>query len=69
VDNALLYSVYVDDVDFLVTEDKGIHSKALELGIEDRVFPIEEGYDFFRPNDPRFVVPRPLNGQLLANWI
>jgi hypothetical protein len=47
----------VDDVDFLVTEDKGIHSKALELGIEDRVFPIEEGYDFFRPNDPSIRSP------------
>ncbi|RLM96249.1 GNAT family N-acetyltransferase [Haloarcula sp. Atlit-7R] len=57
VDNALLYSVYVDDVDFLVTEDKGIHSKALDLGIEDRVFPIEEGRDYFRPTDPSIRGP------------
>jgi ribosomal protein S18 acetylase RimI-like enzyme len=57
VDNALLYSVYVDDVDFLVTEDKGIHSKALELGIEDRVFPIEEGHDFFSSDDPSIRSP------------
>jgi hypothetical protein len=57
VDNALLYSVYIDDVDFLVTEDKEIHSKALELGIEDRVFPIGEGRDYFRPADPSIRSP------------
>jgi len=52
VDNALLYSVYNDDVDFLVTEDKEIHSKAFELGLEDRVFSIEEGRDFFESEMP-----------------
>ncbi|QIO21734.1 hypothetical protein [Haloarcula sp. JP-L23] len=57
VDNAVLYSVYVDDVDFLMTEDKGIHSKALDLGIEDRVFPIEGGRDYFRPTDPSIRGP------------
>lgn len=48
VDNNLLYAVLEDAVDFLVTEDREMHSKALDLGIEDRVFGIEEGRDFFQ---------------------
>jgi len=57
VDNALLYSVYTQEADFLVTEDKGIHSKAFELGIQDQVFSIEEGCEFFRPTDPSIQSP------------
>lgn len=48
VDNMLLFAVFDDAVEFLVTEDRGIHKKALDLGIHDRVFTIEEGRDFFR---------------------
>jgi len=51
VDNALLYSVYTQEADFLITEDKGIHSKAFELGIQDQVFSIEQGREFFSPAD------------------
>lgn len=48
VDNALLFSVYRDQVDFLITEDRGIHQKALNLGIDDRVFTIDGGREFFK---------------------
>lgn len=57
VDNALLYSVYADGVDFLITEDKGIHSKAFELDIQDRIFTIEEGVEFFEPADQSIQSP------------
>jgi len=61
VDNALLYSVYADEVDFLVTEDKGIHSKAFELGLQDRIFTIEEGVEFFEPADPSIQSPEAID--------
>jgi predicted nucleic acid-binding protein/GNAT superfamily N-acetyltransferase len=47
VDNALLFTVYENTADFLVTEDTGIHSKARNLSIQDRVFTIEEARDYF----------------------
>ena len=40
-DTKLLYEVYCGRVDFLVTEDRKMHLKATELGIEDRVFTID----------------------------
>ena len=42
IDNAILYAVYKDAVDFLITEDRGIHKKALKLGIDDRVLLIND---------------------------
>ena len=47
VDNAILYSVYKDAVDFLITEDKGIHKKSIQLGIGDRVLCADEGIGVF----------------------
>lgn len=45
IDNAILYSVYKDAVDFLITEDKGIYKKSIRLDISDRVLCIDEGID------------------------
>ncbi|MFH2045140.1 MAG: EVE domain-containing protein [Pseudomonadota bacterium] len=42
VDNCLLASVKGDAVDFLVTEDKGIHRKARRSGIDSRVLFLQE---------------------------
>lgn len=42
VDNIILYSVYKNEVSFLLTEDKGIHKKAFNLGIDDRVLSIDD---------------------------
>ncbi len=42
IDNNILYAVYKDAVDFLVTEDRGIHKKARRLGIDDRVLLIND---------------------------
>lgn len=52
VDNQLLFAVYEDAVDFLITQDKGIHRKALDLGIEDRVFNIDDGREYFLNDRP-----------------
>jgi hypothetical protein len=43
VDNRLLYAVYRNAVDLLVTEDHGIHAKSGALGCNDRVITIVEG--------------------------
>ena len=42
IDDAILYAIFKDAVDFLITEDRGIHKKASRLGIDDRVFLIDE---------------------------
>ncbi|KKF98034.1 hypothetical protein DU40_19040 [Methanosarcina mazei] len=47
IDNAILYSVYRNAVHFLITEDKGVHKKAIRLGIKDRVLSIEETLEIF----------------------
>jgi len=40
-DTKLLNEVHCGRVDFLITEDRKIHKKAFELGIDDRVFTID----------------------------
>lgn len=48
IDNRILYSVYKDAIDYLVTEDRGIHKKASKLGINERVLLIEEALQVFK---------------------
>ncbi|MHA1357893.1 MAG: PIN domain-containing protein [Candidatus Helarchaeota archaeon] len=47
IDNNILYSIYKNAADFLITEDKGIHKKADLLGISQRVFAIDEALEYF----------------------
>ena len=47
IDDYILYAVYKDAVDFLITEDRGIHKKAGKLGMSDRVLLINEGRGIF----------------------
>lgn len=47
-DNSILYSVYRNAVDYLVTNDAGIIKKAAKLGLSERVLGIEEALDLFR---------------------
>ena len=47
-DNDLLYSVYKDAVDFLITEDGGMYKKATRLGIKDRVLSLEDAREIFK---------------------
>lgn len=59
IDNAILYSVYKDAVDFLITEDKGIHKKSIRLDISDRVLCVEEGVNVFEKDILKEKVVRP----------
>ena len=57
VDNALLYAVYDQRVDLLITEDQPMHTKANLLGIADKVLTIEEGAAHFREKDDELRSP------------
>jgi hypothetical protein len=46
-DNHILYSLFKDSVNILITEDKGIHHKALRINLNDRVFDIESALLYF----------------------
>jgi predicted nucleic acid-binding protein len=59
VDNNLLYCVYKNAVDFMITEDRGIHRKSDRLGISDRVFDIDEALEYFRKQLSVEKVPTP----------
>lgn len=51
IDNAILYSAYRNAVEFLITEDKGVHRKAARLQIKDQVLSIEEAVEIFGTRD------------------
>ena len=59
IDNAILYTVYRNAVDFLITEDKGIHKKAKELKISDRIFLIQDALEFFEEYTRKKPLPAP----------
>ncbi|NOZ76631.1 MAG: hypothetical protein GXO65_02935, partial [Euryarchaeota archaeon] len=59
IDNAIIYSVYRNAVDFLITEDTGIHKKAVKLNIKDRVLSIDDSLAFFEKSLPDVRVGRP----------
>ena len=59
IDNDILYAVYRNAVDFLITEDKGIHRKASRLGIDDRVLLINDALDIFGHYTSRKATIRP----------
>ncbi|MFH1328904.1 MAG: EVE domain-containing protein [Candidatus Bathyarchaeota archaeon] len=48
VDNAILYSVYKDAVDYLVTNDHRFIKKAVRVGLSERVLEIDDALDLFR---------------------
>lgn len=58
VDHALLAAVLGDAVDYLVTEDRAIHAKARRLGLEGRVFTVNEAVSMLR--DLYDTTPEPL---------
>lgn len=47
VDANLLYSVLKNSVNFLVTEDKGIHRKAIKFSIQERVLNVDQAASLF----------------------
>jgi len=48
IDNQILYAIYRDTANILVTEDRGVHKKAEILDISDRVHHIQEASEFLR---------------------
>jgi len=69
INNILLYSIYKDSIDFLITEDRSIHKKAGSLGIDDRVLLIDEALQFFGNYLPKYGMraPLPLKNELVKN--
>jgi len=69
IDNHLLYAVYKNAVDFFLTEDKGIHRKALTIGINDRVLLIDEALDIFREKEVKStsITPPAVNEDFVYN--
>ena len=63
VDNSMLYCVYKDVVNFLITEDEKIHKKALKVGISDRVFRVDDALDYFRVFLDKKILHPPHCGQ------
>jgi hypothetical protein len=69
-DNEILYSVYRGAIDFLITEDAGIHRKAFIAGISDRVLHIDDALQFFKQFiDKKETIPSPpaLNESFMYN--
>jgi len=64
-DTQLLNEVFVGRVDILITEDKKIHKKASELGVEDKVFTIDSFLEKTFAEHPDLVNYKVLNVQKL----
>ena len=55
IDNYLLYEVYLNRVDILITEDRKLRNKAHMLGLENRVFSINSFISFATAENPELV--------------
>ncbi|MDR2921416.1 MAG: hypothetical protein LBV72_18880 [Tannerella sp.] len=64
-DTLLLNEVYIGRVDILITEDKKIHKKAIQLGIRDKVFTIDSFLEKTFAEHPDLVNYKVLNVQKL----
>lgn len=65
VDTTLLNEAFSGRVDILITEDRKIHKKAQELGIQDKVFTIESFLEKTFSEHPELVNYKVLNVQKL----
>lgn len=60
IDNQLLGALYLNTVDFLITEDKGIHKKAKRVGLSDRTVSIQEAISIIIDFSDKSSAPPPL---------
>ena len=69
VDNHILYAVYKDAVDFLITEDRDIHKKSIKLAIDNRVLLVAEALTVFRGHIQKdsIVIPPALERKPIHN--
>ncbi len=56
IDNCQLFQVFKGYVDYFVTQDKGIHSKALQLGLENEVLSVK---DILKQLEKQFIIEIP----------
>ena len=54
-DTILVNEVFSDRVDFLISEDRKIHAKAFDLGIDDRVFTIDSFLEKVTTENPELL--------------
>ena len=59
IDDSLLYAVYRNAVNFLITEDLGIHKKARRIKLSERVLNVIEALDLFKREIPKEVTLPP----------
>ena len=59
VDNEILYALYRDAANILITEDRELHKKALQIGIADRVHYIQQATSFLEHLHARIGVVLP----------
>ncbi|MFX1477156.1 MAG: hypothetical protein ACFFCI_03390 [Promethearchaeota archaeon] len=68
IDNFLLFAVYRNAVNFLITEDLGIHRKAKIAKLSERVLNVIEALDLFKKELPKEVnLPPALHKTFMAN--
>ena len=69
VDNHILYAVYKDAVDFLITEDRDIHKKSIKLAIDNRVLLVAEALTVSRGHIQKdsIVIPPALERKPIHN--
>lgn len=68
-DNAILFALKRNLADFLITEDKGIRKKAIQLDIDDRVFSIDSALDYFSSLYRRFFPRHSLLKKVYAHEV
>lgn len=69
-DLALIYAVYRDALDFLITEDRGIHKKARVLCLSERIMLIDDALQFFRKyNQQEKLVAPPALKEIPVNML
>lgn len=64
IDNSILYAVYRNSVDFLVTNDRGIHKKAKRMEIQEHVLDVNMALEIFKKE---VATENPLNLPALKN--
>ena len=60
VDDAILYALYRNAADFLITEDRGIHRKAMRVSLEERTMTVDSALEFFRRLHARRLPEHPI---------
>ncbi len=68
-DNEILFSLKRNLVDFLITEDRGIRRKAIQLDIDDHVFSIASALDYFERLYSRYLPKHTLLKECYAHDI